>query len=117
MSGTRPDGGSAPDSAPRPLPAHPNLEFERKRAKKLLREMRRADTSAKLADAQFAIAREYGFSSWPKLVQYYKTVEVHEKSSAPPAWYPLDQLERSVQHIPARHGNGRLGGARARGRG
>ena len=42
----------------RPLPAHPSLEFERKRAKNLLREMRRANPATELADAQFALAQE-----------------------------------------------------------
>lgn len=96
MSDTRPDGGDATASASRPLPAHPNLEFERKRAKKLLREMRGANEQAKLADAQFAIAREYGFSSWPRLVEYYTTLARHANSAAPPAWYPVDQFEQQV---------------------
>jgi hypothetical protein len=73
-----------------PLPAVLNLEFERKRAKTLLRQLRASDpvaiarhnahtrqrTSAgdpafRLADAQRTIAREYGFSSWPLLVRYF----------------------------------------------
>ena len=70
----------------RPLPALPSLEFERKQAKQLLREVRSGDPDAltriraqnrglasappaevRLADAQLAIAREYGFRSWPLL--------------------------------------------------
>src|SRR3990172_6860237 len=90
---SRTPGAHVPDSpdALRPLPAKPNLEFERKRAKQLLREVRAGDreapnrvrstragrrrgaapTELKLAHAQFAIAREYGFTSWPMLVQYF----------------------------------------------
>src|SRR5687767_7466693 len=64
----------------RPLPAHPNLDFEHKAAKKLLHQARLGDPIAisrmrahevgsdlKLADAQLVIAREYGFASWPRL--------------------------------------------------
>jgi hypothetical protein len=49
------------------LPSHPNLEWLRKSAKKRLTELRAADPTAKLADAQRAVAREYGFPSWRKL--------------------------------------------------
>ena len=46
----------------RHLPPHPNLEYLKKQAKESLRDMRRRDPASKLADAQHAIAREYGFS-------------------------------------------------------
>ena len=49
------------------LPAQPNLEYLRKIAKQRLRAMRRIAPSAKLADAQFQIAREHGFASWRAL--------------------------------------------------
>lgn len=85
----------------RPLPPHPDVEFERKRAKRLLKDARAGDahalrTMALVADgvprdelqlelAQLAVAREYGFSSWTKLVQYYERwrllTEVGEKQA------------------------------------
>jgi ankyrin repeat protein len=49
------------------LPARPNLDWLRKTAKDHLRELRAQDSSRKLADAQFAVARQYGFSSWRAL--------------------------------------------------
>src|SRR5262245_2207038 len=49
------------------LPEHPNLEHLKKQAKALLAELQRRDPHARLADAQHAVAREYGFSSWSKL--------------------------------------------------
>ena len=53
------------------LPAKPNLEHLQKQAKALLRKMQQGDpASLKLADAQLAIAREYGFASWPTLKQH-----------------------------------------------
>lgn len=73
------------------LPPNPNLEFDKKQAKALLKAYRAGDAAAaervqafhprlenvpetsipadefKLSDAQLIIAREYGFSSWPRL--------------------------------------------------
>ena len=51
----------------RQLPPRPNLEYLRKEAKDLLETLLRQDQSAKLSDAQHALAREYGFASWPAL--------------------------------------------------
>lgn len=72
------------------LPARPNLEHLKVQAKALLRaleegssdavERHRAFTSKqlsappRLADAQFVIAREYGFESWPKLKAHVEAV-------------------------------------------
>lgn len=80
-------------SALRPLPPNPSLEFERKEAKALLRRLRAGDAEAlararerhpaiaaatpaliRLADAQLVLAREYGFTSWPRLVGYFEAV-------------------------------------------
>ena len=51
----------------RNLPDRPNLEFLKKEAKAMLASMQQRDPSTQLADAQFALARDYGFDSWPKL--------------------------------------------------
>jgi hypothetical protein len=56
------------------LPARPSLEQLRKQAKEKLKLLRRTNAAATLADAQFALAREYGFDSWPKLVHHVETV-------------------------------------------
>lgn len=47
----------------RQLPEKPNLEYLKKQAKELLRTMQQG----KLADAQHALANEYGFATWTKL--------------------------------------------------
>src|SRR5262245_11863872 len=74
------------DSTPR-LPQRPSLEQLRKRAKELLQQFRNGDPSAIqrlqahkpqatdpiLADAQYVLACENGFDSWPKLVHYLQT--------------------------------------------
>ena len=46
------------------LPERASLEFLKKLAKERLLAMRASDPAARLAQAQFAVAREYGFSSW-----------------------------------------------------
>ena len=46
------------------LPETPSLEWLRKQAKRKLADLKREQPTAKLADAQLALAREYGFPSW-----------------------------------------------------
>src|SRR5438309_11961196 len=55
------------NSTPPSLPNDANLDWLRKQAKRRLRELRTAHPSTKLADAQFALAKELGFSSWRAL--------------------------------------------------
>ncbi|MGC1296951.1 MAG: ankyrin repeat domain-containing protein [Alloacidobacterium sp.] len=54
----------------RELPAKPSLEFLRTQAKQL----QRTTSQGKLADAQHALAREYGFADWAKLKSYVITL-------------------------------------------
>ncbi|MGH9238329.1 MAG: Clp protease N-terminal domain-containing protein [Vicinamibacterales bacterium] len=61
----------------RDLPRRPDLEHLRKQAKALLRSMRERDAHATLADALHALARDYGFLSWPKL-------KAHVEAAPPP---------------------------------
>jgi len=53
----------AATAAPRQLPDRPNLRHLKDQAK----ELRKSGRAESLADAQFQIARLYGFPSWPKL--------------------------------------------------
>ena len=69
------------------MPSHSNLEAIEKEARKLLHALRRKDASAlrrhhsvdslagmlepRLAEAQYVIAREHGFSSWLKLKEQF----------------------------------------------
>jgi uncharacterized protein (TIGR03067 family) len=52
------------------LPARPNLEHLRGQAKTLLAELKTRNRSARLADAQLAVARQAGFKSWPALTRH-----------------------------------------------
>src|SRR5687768_887091 len=58
-----------PHAAPRPLPDRPNLRHLKDQAKDLVK----AGHAASITDAQFAIARLYGFPSWPKLKAYVES--------------------------------------------
>src|SRR3982750_4644615 len=49
------------------LPERASLEYLKRRAKERLAELRQRDPRAKLAAAQLAIARDYGFPSWRAL--------------------------------------------------
>ena len=53
------------------LPERPNLRHLRDQAKDLVR----TGTAPTLADAQFQIARQYGFASWPRLKQHIESIE------------------------------------------
>ena len=53
--------------AVRELPAQPNLEHLKNEAKQRLKALRAADPAARLATAQLALARDYGFASWRQL--------------------------------------------------
>src|SRR2546422_10413639 len=57
--------------APRPLPASPSLRHLKDQAKDLLK----AGRAKSIADAQFKIARLYGFASWPKLKAHVDSLE------------------------------------------
>lgn len=54
-------------AASRSLPPRPNLEFLKNEAKGRLDRLREGLPDAQLAQAQFELAREYGFSSWRAL--------------------------------------------------
>ena len=60
-----------PSDAVRVLPDHPNLRHLKDQAKDLLN----TGGAKSLAAAQFQIARDYGFASWPKLKAHVDLLE------------------------------------------
>jgi hypothetical protein len=81
----------------RRLPARPSLEQLHKQAKELLRKYRAGQESMTLADAQFALAREYGFESWAKLkhhVEAMRSAAIFH--SAKPPFYKIDWRGNSL---------------------
>jgi len=98
------------DSTPS-LPARPSLGQLRKQAKELLQQLRNGDASATgrlrkykpnvsdpiLADAQFVLAREYGFESWPGLVHHLQAVQPPFVLSSKPPFYRIDWTNNSIE--------------------
>lgn len=89
----------------RTLPARADLEQQRRLAKDLIAAYRRGDADARtriraelpnkstiaLADAQFVLAREYGFESWRALRE---DIESQKRREQP----PIEQFKFAVQH-------------------
>ena len=71
----------------RDLPPRPDLEHLKKQAKALLRSMRERDAHVTLADALHALARDYGFTSWPKL-------KAHVEATPPPLFPRFTEAAR-----------------------
>ena len=67
----------------RRLPERPSLEQLRKQAKEHLDTLRAADPSATLSAAQHALAREYGFDSWPALVHHVESLQPQRRMLQP----------------------------------
>jgi ankyrin repeat protein len=96
----------------RPLPNDPSLEHLRKEAKRLAQRVRAGDAAAiaearefhpraseaiarfSLTDAQLAIARRYGFASWPKLKAHLIAIEPFAWHTPPPqsGAAPIDEV-------------------------
>ncbi len=103
----------------RPLAARPSLEFERKEAKALLQRLRTGGADAwarararhpaidtapehiRLADAQLVIARDYGFTSWPRLVRYFGDLERQRHGQR--SVYTRDFYDGSVRSLLVEH--------------
>lgn len=84
----------------RNLPPHPSLEHLRKQAKDFLHDLQQQNPNSKLADAQYAIAREYGFASWPKLKAYVESLStaVEPEKANPFAGKWTANLLKSKRH-------------------
>jgi hypothetical protein len=73
-----------PQAAPRPLPDRPSLRHLKDQAKDLVK----AGAAQSITDAQFRVARLYGFPSWPKLKAHVEFLEQLR------AAYELDDVVR-----------------------
>jgi ankyrin repeat protein len=77
------------------LPPRASLEHLRNQAKQRLKTMRAQDPRARLADAQLAVARDYGFPSWRRLKA---TVDERDRERVFTAAYAgdLDAVRRAL---------------------
>ncbi|HZA35475.1 MAG TPA: hypothetical protein VE505_11135 [Vicinamibacterales bacterium] len=71
-----------PAGATRSLPDRPNLRHLKAQARDLLD----AGAATSVTDAQFQLARQYGFPSWPKLKAHVESVG------------EVAQLEHAIDH-------------------
>ncbi|MFC6087776.1 hypothetical protein [Saccharothrix lopnurensis] len=111
-----------------PLPAHPDVDQVRKRAKDLLRQVREGEPRAlalvaehapgtpvegfTLASAQLAVARHHGFPSWPRLRRHLDdlaaepdkgTLTVDNRYRVHRGWAEDDDVARCVRVATAAH--------------
>ena len=89
---TQPDGG-------RSLPNQPDLRHLKNQAKDLLR----AGGASSLADAQFQIARQYGFASWPKLKAHVESLQEVGQLKQAIDDHDYDQVKVMMTANPALH--------------
>ncbi len=68
-----------PARAPRPLPDRPSLRHLKAQAADLLH----AGAATSVADAQYQVARSYGFASWPKLKAHVDALTAGAAPSGP----------------------------------
>jgi ankyrin repeat protein len=88
-----------PVDAPRPLPERPNLRHLKDQAKDLLK----AGEAASLTEAQFKIARLYGFRSWPKLKEHVDSLEEIGQLKLAIDANDLEQVKGLMTRNPALH--------------
>jgi ankyrin repeat protein len=81
----------------RSLPSRANLEHLRNEAKQRLKTMQAQDPGARLADAQLAIAREYGFPSWRRLKAAVDEQD-HERVFTAARAGDVETVRRALQH-------------------
>jgi hypothetical protein len=70
----------------RQLPEKPNLQYLKKQAKEILR----GRPQGKLADAQLALSREYGFHSWADLKAHVQALTLSPAESLKAAVLDMD---------------------------
>jgi ankyrin repeat protein len=87
------------EDAPRPLPERPNLRHLKDQAKDLLK----AGEAESLTDAQFKIARLYGYASWPKLKEHVDSLEEIGQLKLAIDANDLEQVKSLMTRNPALH--------------
>jgi ankyrin repeat protein len=84
---------------PRPLPEHPNLRHLKDQARDLLE----AGAAASVTDAQFKIARRYGFASWPKLKAHIDSLGETGRLKQAIDTNDIDRVTAMMTRNPALH--------------
>jgi hypothetical protein len=87
-------------SAPLSLPENPNVHWLRKQARRRLEQLRQTNPEAKVAEAQFEIARQYGFSSWRALKAHLDALTVDGKLVEAARAGDIAKLSSLLDEIP-----------------
>jgi ankyrin repeat protein len=90
---------STPQGFPRPLPEHPDLRHLKDQARDLLK----AGKAESLANAQFQIARLYGFASWPKLKTHIESLQTVGQLKQAIDANDLEHVKQMMTRDPALH--------------
>jgi ankyrin repeat protein len=85
---------------PKALPPHPHIDWLKKAAKERLAELRRRTPSAKLHQAQLAVAEEYGFASWRALKARVDALSIDGQIIAAANAGNAGELERLLAEHP-----------------
>jgi hypothetical protein len=88
-----------PQAAPRPLPDRPSLRHLKDQARDLVR----AGTAKSITDAQFKIARLYGFPSWPKLKAHVDSLDEIGRLRQAIDTNDIERVKSMMTHNPALH--------------
>ena len=88
-----------PQDVPRSLPDRPNLRHLKDQAKDLLK----SGKAKSLSDAQFQIARLYGFASWPKLKGHVESLEEFGELKQAIDTNNLEKVKALMSRNPALH--------------
>src|SRR6201991_2494187 len=84
---------------PRALPSRPNLRHLKNQAKDLFK----SGAAASLTEAQFNIARLYGFASWPKLKAHINSLEEIGQLKQAIDTNDVDRVKTMLTRNPALH--------------
>jgi len=87
-------------NATRPLPDRPNLRHLKDQAKDLLK----ASQATSLTEAQYKIARLYGFASWPKLKAHVDSLEEIGQLKQAIDINDFETVKKLMTRNPALHG-------------
>jgi hypothetical protein len=88
-----------PAGATRSLPDRPNLRHLKAQARDLLD----AGAATSVTDAQFQLARQYGFPSWPKLKAHVESVGEMAQLEHAIDHHDLGRVQAMMTHNPALH--------------
>jgi ankyrin repeat protein len=85
---------------PKALPPQPNIDWLKKAAKERLAQLRERAPSAKLHEAQLAVANDYGFASWRALKAGVDALGLHGQVITAAVAGDAQTLERLITEDP-----------------